>query len=187
MGVTYHANYLVWFEVGRTDWLRHHGWTYREMERAGFRLPVIEASCRYLAPARYDDELEVHTRATLVTPARVRFDYEVRLAGAGPNSRHRIHRARRPGRGGKALPRARPGEARDGAGPARVQTSGPVRASTIRRMVKARVGLVLALAAALAACGGNRNVNPQTTGQPDRFLMDRATEAMGKRNWLEGA
>lgn len=80
MGVTYHANYLVWFEVGRTDWLRHHGWTYREMEAEGFQLPVIEVQCRYLAPARYDDELEVHTRASLVTPARVRFDYEVKLA-----------------------------------------------------------------------------------------------------------
>jgi acyl-CoA thioester hydrolase len=83
MGVTYYANYLVWFEVGRTDWLRHHGWTYREMERDGIRLPVIEAFCRYLAPARYDDELEVHTRATLVTPARVRFDYEIRVGASG--------------------------------------------------------------------------------------------------------
>ena len=93
MGITYHANYLVWFEVGRTDWLRHHGWTYRDMERDGFRLPVIEVSCRYLAPARYDDELEVYTRAALVTPVRVRFDYEVRLAGDGPIAAtgHTVH------------------------------------------------------------------------------------------------
>jgi acyl-CoA thioester hydrolase len=82
MGVTYHANYLVWFEVGRTDWLRHHGWTYRDMEQDGIKLPVIEAFCRYLVPARYDDELEVHTRATLLTPARVRFDYEIRVGGS---------------------------------------------------------------------------------------------------------
>lgn len=93
MGITYHANYLVWFEVGRTDWLRHQGWTYREMEREGFRLPVIEVQCHYLTPARYDDELEVHTRATLLTPARIRFDYEVRLAeGAGMAATgHTIH------------------------------------------------------------------------------------------------
>jgi acyl-CoA thioester hydrolase len=93
MGVTYPANYLVWFEVGRTDWLRHHGWTYREMEREGFLLPVIEVSCRYLAPARYDDELEVHTRASLVTPVRVRFDYELRLAGGEPLAAtgHTVH------------------------------------------------------------------------------------------------
>ena len=83
MGVTYHANYLVWFEVGRTDWLRHHGWTYRDMEQEGIQLPVIEAFCRYLAPARYDDELEVHTRATLLTPVRVRFDYELRVSASG--------------------------------------------------------------------------------------------------------
>jgi acyl-CoA thioester hydrolase len=82
MGVAYHANHLMWFEVGRTDWLRHRGWTYRDMEGGGFRLPVIEAHCRYRGPARYDDELEIHTNASLDSPARIRFDYEVRLAGS---------------------------------------------------------------------------------------------------------
>jgi acyl-CoA thioester hydrolase len=53
------------------------------MEQDGIRLPVIEAFCRYLTPARYDDELEVHTRATLVSPARVRFDYQIRLSASG--------------------------------------------------------------------------------------------------------
>src|SRR5205085_10715599 len=72
MGVTYHANYLVWFEVGRTDWLRGSGWTYREMEAAGVSLPVIEVFCQYHQPARYDDELEIRTRATLLTPVRIR-------------------------------------------------------------------------------------------------------------------
>jgi YbgC/YbaW family acyl-CoA thioester hydrolase len=67
MGVTYHANYLVWFEVGRTDWLRSSGWTYRDMEQAGISLPVIEVFCQYHQPARYDDELEIRTRATLLT------------------------------------------------------------------------------------------------------------------------
>lgn len=82
MGVVYYANYLVWFEVGRTEWLRTTGWSYREMEQEGVRLPVIEAHCEYLQPARYDDEIEVRTRATLVTPVRIRFDYEVvRVAG----------------------------------------------------------------------------------------------------------
>ena len=59
MGVVYYANYLVWFEVGRTDWLRETGWTYREMEQDGVSLPVIEAHCEYRQPARYDDELEI--------------------------------------------------------------------------------------------------------------------------------
>ena len=77
MGVVYHANYFVWFEVGRTDLLRHAGWTYREMESEGFSLPVIEAQCDYKQPARYDDELEVRVEAALASPARVAFTYEV--------------------------------------------------------------------------------------------------------------
>jgi len=77
MGVVYYANYLVWFEVGRTEWLRATGWSYREMEQEGMALPVIDAHCQYRQPVRYDDEVEVATRATLVTPVRIRFDYEV--------------------------------------------------------------------------------------------------------------
>ena len=95
MGVTYHANYLVWFEVGRTDWLRGSGWTYRDMEEAGISLPVIEVFCQYHQPARYDDELEIRTRATALTPVRIRFDYEVvRLAdGVAAASGHSVHAA----------------------------------------------------------------------------------------------
>jgi len=81
MGVVYYANYFVWFEVGRTDWLRQTGWTYREMERDGVSLPVIEAQCEYRQPARYDDEIEIVTGGTLVTPVRVRFDYALSRAG----------------------------------------------------------------------------------------------------------
>jgi acyl-CoA thioester hydrolase len=76
MGVVYYANYLVWFEVGRTEWLREAGWSYREMETGGIALPVIEAHCEYRQPARYDDEIEILTKATLLTPVRIRFDYE---------------------------------------------------------------------------------------------------------------
>src|SRR5262245_36376771 len=53
MGVVYYANYLVWFEVGRTEWLREAGWNYRDMEETGVSLPVIEAHCEYRQPARY--------------------------------------------------------------------------------------------------------------------------------------
>ena len=78
MGVVYYANYFVWFEVGRTEWLRETGWSYRDMEAdGGVALPVIEAHCDYRQPARYDDVLEVRTRATLLTLVRVRFDYEI--------------------------------------------------------------------------------------------------------------
>ena len=82
MGVVYYANYLVWFEVGRTEWLRDAGWNYREMEEAGVSLPVIEAHCEYRQPARYDDEIEIRTTATAVSAVRIRFDYRaVRAAG----------------------------------------------------------------------------------------------------------
>jgi acyl-CoA thioester hydrolase len=77
MGVVYYANYFVWFEVGRTDWFRDVGKSYREMEGGGVQLPVIEAHCEYRRPAKYDDDLEIRTRATLLSPVRIRFDYEI--------------------------------------------------------------------------------------------------------------
>jgi acyl-CoA thioester hydrolase len=77
MGVVYYANFLVWFEVARTDWLRQAGWTYRDMEAKGFLLPVLEVHCTYRRPALYDDEIELTTRGSLLSSVRVRFDYEV--------------------------------------------------------------------------------------------------------------
>ena len=85
MGVVYYANYLVWFEVGRTDLLRLSGWTYRDMEADGFALPVVEAHCEYRQSAKYDDELEVRTSGALLSPVRVRFEYEIiRTADGAP-------------------------------------------------------------------------------------------------------
>ncbi len=85
MGVAHHAEYFAWFEVGRTDLLRNCGMTYRELEADGVRLPVIEASARYLRPALYDDVLEVRTEVAAVSGARVAFTYEVRRDGTdGP-------------------------------------------------------------------------------------------------------
>jgi len=77
MGVVYYANFLVWFEVARVEWLRQGGWSYRDIEHDGTALPVIEAHCEYRHPARYDDEIEIAARGTLLTPVRVRFDYNV--------------------------------------------------------------------------------------------------------------
>jgi len=77
MGVVYHANYFVWFEVGRTDLLRTLGWSYREMEAAGVSLPVIEAHCQYHRPAKYDDELEVRAQGRMLSPVRMEFTYQV--------------------------------------------------------------------------------------------------------------
>ena len=77
MGVVYYANYLVWFEVARADLLRSLGWSYREMEAAGISLPVIEARCRYLRPARYDDEIDVTPEGRMLSPVRMEFHYQV--------------------------------------------------------------------------------------------------------------
>lgn len=81
MGIVYYANYFVWFEVARADLLRALGWTYRAMEASGVKLPVIEAHCDYRRPARYDDDIEIRTVGTLMSPARMSFDYEVRVPG----------------------------------------------------------------------------------------------------------
>jgi acyl-CoA thioester hydrolase len=98
MGVVYYANYFVWFEVARTEWLRESGWTYRDMEAAGVALPVIEAHCEYRQPSRYDDDVELSTRASLVTPVRLRFDYELTRNGDGviAATGHTVHVAMRP-------------------------------------------------------------------------------------------
>jgi acyl-CoA thioester hydrolase len=95
MGVVYYANYFVWFEVGRNEWLRDSGWTYREMEAAGISLPVIEAHCEYRQPARYDDEIEIRTEARAVSPVRIRFDYEARRTADDTLSAtgHTVHAA----------------------------------------------------------------------------------------------
>jgi acyl-CoA thioester hydrolase len=85
----------VWFEVGRTEWLRETGWSYLEMERDGVSLPVIEAHCDYRRAARYDDELEIRTRAAMMTPVRIRFDYEVWRPGEDTPAAagHTVHAA----------------------------------------------------------------------------------------------
>jgi acyl-CoA thioester hydrolase len=81
MGVAWHGSYFAWFEVGRTDLLRERGMTYRELEANDVHLPVIEATARYRRPARYDDLLEIRTRVTAHSGARVSFAYEIRCDG----------------------------------------------------------------------------------------------------------
>ena len=82
MGVVYHANYLVWFEVGRVEFIRALGLDYREMEREhGVGIAVVEANCRYRAPARYDDLLTVRTRMVGVRGSVIRFSYAIHRAG----------------------------------------------------------------------------------------------------------
>jgi acyl-CoA thioester hydrolase len=78
MGVVYHANYLVWFEVGRVDFIRHMGMDYRAMEEEeGALIAVVEVTARYKAPARYDDELIVRTKLAGFRGSIVRFRYAI--------------------------------------------------------------------------------------------------------------
>lgn len=77
MGVVYYANYFRYFEIGRTEFLRAAGSTYRELEASDSYLPVVEASCRYRASARYDDLLRVRTRLQILRRASVAFEYEI--------------------------------------------------------------------------------------------------------------
>jgi len=81
-GVMYYGNYLRLFEIGRTELLRAHGLTYREIEeREGLILPVVEVHVRYKAPARYDDLLTLETKLSELKLHRVRFNYIVRREG----------------------------------------------------------------------------------------------------------
>jgi acyl-CoA thioester hydrolase len=77
MGMAYYGNYLRWFEVGRAEMMRALGTSYRAVEESGIRLPVVEARCRYLKPARYDDLLAVETGIAELGRASVRFAYRI--------------------------------------------------------------------------------------------------------------
>jgi acyl-CoA thioester hydrolase len=77
MGVVYHSNYFIWFEVGRVDLLRQLGFTYREMElEDGCYIAVVDARCRFKAPARYDDEIVIRTHLKNVRESLIHFGYE---------------------------------------------------------------------------------------------------------------
>ena len=81
MGVVYHSNYFIWFEVGRVELMRQLGVSYREMEADGCLIAVVDARCRYRSPARYDDELIVRTHLKNVRDSLVHFSYELVRAG----------------------------------------------------------------------------------------------------------
>lgn len=84
MGVVYHANYLVWMEMGRVELCRELGVSYRDMEaNDGVLLAVASASCRYAYPARYDDEIAVRTTVARATSRLLEFGYEIRDVNSG--------------------------------------------------------------------------------------------------------
>jgi acyl-CoA thioester hydrolase len=78
MGIVYYANYLVWFEIGRVELLRSLGFSYSQLEiEHQCILPVVEATCRYRAPARYDDEILIETRPALLRGSVLKFAYRI--------------------------------------------------------------------------------------------------------------
>jgi len=77
MGIAYNANYLTWFEIGRTEFFRELGFTYKALEGKGVLLPLIEAYCKYINAARYDDEIEINTWVEEVKGVRIKFCYEL--------------------------------------------------------------------------------------------------------------
>jgi acyl-CoA thioester hydrolase len=81
MAIVYYSNYLRLFEIGRTEWLRDQGITYREVERRGVFLPATEAYLKYAQPAVYDDLLTIETRVGFVKRASSRFDYVIYREG----------------------------------------------------------------------------------------------------------
>jgi acyl-CoA thioester hydrolase len=84
MGVVYHANHFIWFEVGRVELLRALGFSYKNMEREDdCFIAVVDAQCRYKAPVHYDDEVIVHTHLKHVREKVIRFGYELRSAATG--------------------------------------------------------------------------------------------------------
>ena len=84
MGVVYHANYLVWMEVGRVAYCKARGFEYKQMElQDGVFLAVAEAHCRYSSPARFDEEVVIRTWVEEANPRMVRFAYEMLLAEGG--------------------------------------------------------------------------------------------------------
>ena len=91
MGVAYHGSYLPWFELGRTALLKEQGLPYRELEAAGYFLPVVEMAAHFLRPAHYDDTLEVITSLREKPVARIRLDYDVRCGADLIATGHTVH------------------------------------------------------------------------------------------------
>ena len=77
MGIAHHSNYIVWFEIGRTDLCRQTGFPYSEIERRGYLLVVSEIACRYRSPFRYDDEVLIRTSVADTASRAMRFAYEL--------------------------------------------------------------------------------------------------------------
>jgi acyl-CoA thioester hydrolase len=105
MGVVYYANYFIWMEVGRTDFCRDCGFSYRDLEGEDQAfIAVAEASCRYLAPARYDDEILVQTQISRLSRRIIEFNYEIRNADSLLAQARTVHVVVRPDGRPRSMP-----------------------------------------------------------------------------------
>jgi acyl-CoA thioester hydrolase len=109
MGIVYYANYLRWFERGRSEFLRQIGLPYTAIEQQGFNFPVIEVTCRYIQPARYDEVIKIETTLAEIGRARLGFSYRIAresddaLLAEGSTSHACVSRSGRPVRLPKIL------------------------------------------------------------------------------------
>lgn len=76
-GVVYYANYLHWFEMGRSEFMRNAGYSYNELEKKHYVMPVVESFCRYHAPAAYDDVIDIETCITEIDKIKLKFYYYI--------------------------------------------------------------------------------------------------------------
>jgi len=91
MGIVYYANYLVWFEIGRVELLRSLGLAYSQLEKDHqCILPVVEASCRYRSPARYDDRILIETRPSLLRGSVIKFAYRIYREASEPGEKRQL-------------------------------------------------------------------------------------------------
>jgi acyl-CoA thioester hydrolase len=91
MNIAYHGSYLPWFEIGRTELLRENGFAYAELERLGYRLPVLEVNARYLRPAVYDDIITIETTMAERPIVRIRLDYRLLRGETLLATGHTVH------------------------------------------------------------------------------------------------
>lgn len=76
-GIVHHSNYFIWFEAGRTDFIKGSSISYSEMEENGILIPLAESNCKYIIGAKYEDELIIKTWVKQLTPVKVEFNYSV--------------------------------------------------------------------------------------------------------------
>jgi acyl-CoA thioester hydrolase len=81
MNIAYHSNYIIWFELGRTEFLRSLGYNYSQLEKEEIWLPVIEVGCKYMSPVTYDDRVVVETFIEELSRVRIKFKYRLYTGG----------------------------------------------------------------------------------------------------------